>query len=95
MKNLVILATGAALGVAAVLTVACAAPDGTVTEHPPVVETAPATPAPVTHPRPADGDRATGPVDAYDTGVLFCGALADVAVDVDPHGNAWAYCDPR
>lgn len=50
--------------------------------------------APVAASRPADGEPAAGPVDAFDTGVLFCGTGAGVAIDVDPHGNTWAYCEP-
>ncbi|QIG59109.1 hypothetical protein SEA_RUBYRALPH_101 [Microbacterium phage RubyRalph] len=62
----------------------------------PVPETAPEVPAPVTEwaPRPADTERATGPVQEYDEGVLFCGVGAKPALDVDPFGNWWAYCEP-
>ena len=53
-------------------------------------------PAPVTKraPRPADTERATGPVTEYDEGVLFCGVNAKPALDMDPYGNWWAYCEP-
>lgn len=45
-------------------------------------------------PRPADGERATGAVIDYDTGTLFCGVGAAPAIDQDPFGNWWAYCEP-
>ncbi len=30
----------------------------------------------------------------YDEGVLMCGVNAGPAVDIDPAGNQWAYCEP-
>lgn len=45
-------------------------------------------------PRPKDEDRATGPVKDHDENVLFCGVGAKPAMDQDPYGNWWAYCEP-
>lgn len=44
--------------------------------------------------RPADFEQAQGPVSQYDEGVLFCGTDAMPAIDQDPYGNWWAYCEP-
>lgn len=42
-----------------------------------------------------DGETADGPVTEYDEATLICGTKATVAIDVDIHGNEWAYCEPR
>jgi hypothetical protein len=44
--------------------------------------------------RPKDGQRATGAWQDFDKGTLQCGVNARPAVDKDPYGNWWAYCEP-
>lgn len=55
-----------------------------------------------TEPRPAPAPLVTdrlqgepaGPMLDYERDTLECGATARPAVDVDAHGNWWAYCEP-
>ena len=69
-----------------------ATPTAPVTEESKPAVTVPV--GPTWAPRPKDTDRATGPVKDYDEGVLFCGVGAAPAIDQDPYGNWWAYCEP-
>lgn len=36
----------------------------------------------------------TGPSREFDPGPLMCGVTAAPALDTDPYGNNWAYCEP-
>lgn len=63
----------------------------------PAPETAPA-PAPVAtdtgRPDRMDAPEYVQPWPGMDDGSLECGTGAAPAVDIDPYGNHWAYCEP-